>query len=248
MRTALCISGLPRRVKQGFITMKKYVIEPYNPDIFLHLWTHDIHKREAKLLPISNGEILAEQIDQVKELYFEHKVRQCVTVTPDPYFKLNWYKAAELEHETLRWVRHNSVSMFHGIHECNKLKQSVEQEEGFKYDMVVRARTDLSIKDPTFKLKLVPNTITIPTHPELNPGFLGYQDMIAYGPSAAMDYYCDLYTKFRELQKYTPVKRNKRPMNWGAEMMLGVWLDLGPWKINDPTIERSIAITWNEDD
>ena len=38
MKVALCLSGLTRSVKFSWPLIKRYLVEPYNSDVFLHTW------------------------------------------------------------------------------------------------------------------------------------------------------------------------------------------------------------------
>ena len=77
--------------------------------------------------------------------------------------------------------------MWWGINSANRLKLNYEQQNGFKYDFVIRCRPDLIIHNP---LELKPNDIFIPIGWDHRSG---YNDTFAYGSSEQIDWYAELY-------------------------------------------------------
>ena len=45
MKVAICISGLPRKVQEGFDQFWSPIIQRYNPDIYLHFWQDEEHDK-----------------------------------------------------------------------------------------------------------------------------------------------------------------------------------------------------------
>ena len=62
-------------------------------------------------------------------------------------------------------------------------------ENGFKYDIVIKARFDIKILEP-INLIQRENTIHIPIGWDHRGG---YNDIFAYGDSKSIDYYCSLF-------------------------------------------------------
>lgn len=81
------------------------------------------------------------------------------------------------------------VNMIWGIHTANKLKLDYEEQNGFKYDFVVRCRPDLLVKN---RIEFFRDDIWIPIGWDHRGG---YNDTFAYGSSESMDWYSDLYNK-----------------------------------------------------
>ena len=44
MKIALCISGQPRAYEKGYDDIKKYYLDKYNIDVFIHTWKDNIYK------------------------------------------------------------------------------------------------------------------------------------------------------------------------------------------------------------
>ena len=50
MKVAIAISGLPRKVEEGYNQFWKQIIEKYNADVYLHFWEDEEYE---KILPKS---------------------------------------------------------------------------------------------------------------------------------------------------------------------------------------------------
>ena len=91
-----------------------------------------------------------------------------------------------------KYVEVNEWSLFamwYKLKRVNDLKTKYENENNFKYDIVVKARFDIEILEP-INLKQRDNTIHIPIGWDHRGG---YNDIFAYADSKSMDYYCSLF-------------------------------------------------------
>jgi hypothetical protein len=226
MRVALCISGLPRSVKRCHGNINEVFISPFNPDIFTYFWKANIETRESS-----------------PNLDFRHEITQAhvrypavtnVVIEPSTsllqeYFKENNFNVADMM-SVLRDKRRHCLSMYKAIYEVNRLKTRHEIQNQFKYDLVMRIRTDVSFRGFTSRnLPILEGYISIPQRKKLVAG--GYGDEFAWGPSEAMDYYSSLYLHFREYQQALGDKRNNDGW-WNPHQMLKLHLDKGPWPVN----------------
>jgi hypothetical protein len=87
----------------------------------------------------------------------------------------------------------NGVNMFYKIMKCNHLKIQYENTHNFKYDTVVRLRTDTPFQKPII-FSEDKDKIFIPN----NLDFGGVCDQFAYGPSDLMDKFCDLFINIKQ--------------------------------------------------
>jgi hypothetical protein len=89
----------------------------------------------------------------------------------------------------------NIISMFYSLNEANNLKKKYEDDNGFKYDCVIRLRTDEYFKTPigpisNYDLNTV-NVLNEWAHIEH-----GINDHFAFGSSELMDKYLDVFDNF----------------------------------------------------
>jgi len=85
--------------------------------------------------------------------------------------------------------------MFYKIEECNNLKKSFEEENNFKYDLVLRMRSDLIIYKPLpLDVELNSNTLYLPIY----GNYAGACDQIGFGSSEVMDKYSSLFSNIEK--------------------------------------------------
>lgn len=87
----------------------------------------------------------------------------------------------------------NCINMFYKIMKCNEFKTQYENEKNFKYDIVIRLRTDTHFREPVIFSEDKDN-IFIPS----NLDFGGVCDQFAYGSSQLMDKYCDIFNNIKQ--------------------------------------------------
>jgi len=99
----------------------------------------------------------------------------------------------------------NSTPMFYKIYKANKLKCAYEVNNGFKYDIVIRYRANLSFLSPICIDNFKPNVIynrgicgkidgkSIRTDGNINLDSYMFDDLFAYGDSNIMNIYSDVY-------------------------------------------------------
>jgi hypothetical protein len=185
MRVALLLSGLPRTFKYAYPYLKKYVIDELSPDIFFCGYSDEING-------ISKEDVIG-------------------TFNPTKYFirELSEQDSNNIWKEYgTRDVFNNcmfpplgptkTISQYYNILKTNELKKYHEDENGFKYDVVIRSRVDYYYYRP-ITLKEIgdvrPNTIYMPSEWD----FTGYTDAFAYGDSQSIDKYSEL---FRNCSRY----------------------------------------------
>ena len=93
----------------------------------------------------------------------------------------------------------NCSNMFYKIMRCNQLKIEHENKHNFKYDIVVRLRTDVVFQKPLI-FSEDRDKIFIPHNCYCG----GLCDQFAYGPSDLMDKFCNLFTNIKECFEIAP--------------------------------------------
>jgi len=214
-KVALCISGQPRSVEEGFPYIKKYFLEKYNPDVFLHSW-YDKEKVGKKFdfsIEYNRNDFWREGIDRrLLDLY-----------NPKKYVieKPKEFDLSRLMHGNFEMLNpYNVSSMFYTIFRSNSLKKEYELENNFLYDVVIRIRTDLEIK--TFNLDLnninteaihairIGHTLNVSPFKDSNI----INDQLNFGGSKQMDIFSDVYNN---LEKY--LNEDKLPSMVGERVL-----------------------------
>lgn len=144
MKIALCLSGQPRYLDQGYESLHKNFLSVYDIDVFSHIWFDntlagsDINlciQYNRKLKWETNADVKVLGLYKPKKYIFE----------PPRTFNLEPFKGANFE--LLASDPNRVLSMFYSIKQANYLKCLYEQEHGFRYDLVIRARTDLVVEN-----------------------------------------------------------------------------------------------------
>lgn len=97
----------------------------------------------------------------------------------------------------------NVWKMFYSLFEVNKAKSKYENDNGFKYDLVIRTRPDVALNEK-INLRSIkeyldarPNTIQIPQNKRCGYGVY-ICDLFGIGSSSNIDIYCNLYNEALE--------------------------------------------------
>jgi hypothetical protein len=166
-KIALCISGQPRFVKECYANLHDTLLRPNGmPDVFIHTWwSEDLLKEPYKYGGAGGWEqqrIPATNVLDLKNLY--NPVNMQIEPTkvwsiPNIDFRPNVerFRAMDEPNNPLVRIPSNSISMFQSIFKANLLRTYYEWENNFRYDYVIRIRSDLlfqrevrcDILDPT---------------------------------------------------------------------------------------------------
>lgn len=160
MKIALCLSGQPRFVKE----VSPYIIENlchgYEVDVFFHLWFDE----ELQTKPYKYGgsgewekqRIPSNAIEDAIEIYNPkmYKVEKSKSFK-DSTMKTDYcyYPNGELVQWSKHWKKSNEpnyiprminnwMSYHYGLNQVNLLRKEYEYANDFKYDWVVKCRTD----------------------------------------------------------------------------------------------------------
>lgn len=128
MKIALYLPGMLRQFELPYEYLKKYVLDPLDPDIFFSGYPNDDGLEYCK--------------NKIEELYkpkkyilrnFDEEAKNEIYPNIQKYYS---NKRPETRPETYISGRYN-------VKKCNDLRKSYEIENGFKYDVIICSRTDL---------------------------------------------------------------------------------------------------------
>ena len=183
MRVALLLSG---GLDNGYNSIQQNIIQKYNTDIFFAYGF--------------DSTVISEEdfVNQWKPTSYYYGKFPAI-IEPNIRALQRYDKHPETNPESLE-------KMWWGIYSANKLKLNYEQQNGFKYDYVIRCRPDLVIHNP---LELKPKDIFIP---------IGWD----HRSSEQIDWYAELYNNLIEYAPYGKLH---------PESFLKLHLDKSPYGI-----------------
>lgn len=202
-RTAVCISGYLRSFEKTFDRIFNNLLKQTNPDIFIHTWDYmgAPHRSfDGPMTKVSTHSLL----HQINKLYKPTKL----VIEPAINFPIiPLMQSKNLDRRDINGV----LSMFYKIKACNQIKKNYETQNNFKYDCVIRMRSDLMFMSPFYINKDVNmNKLYIP----LGYDYEGINDQLAYGSSDIIDEYCQVFDNIEQLlidgEKLNPEKLLKQ--------------------------------------
>ena len=157
MRIALCFSGQPRFINKVAPIIKENIIGDYNVDVFAHLWfDEELQSKPYKFGGEGgwrNQRIDPNAIDDFKKQYnpkgllVQSSKKFLNSYLSDNYeASLKRYKWGAIDNPeepdfAIRDVN-NITSYYYSLMKVCMLKKEYEYEHDFKYDMVIKIRTD----------------------------------------------------------------------------------------------------------
>jgi len=190
MKVAVCISGQPRNYEQGYLELKKWFLDRYDCDVYIHTWydTSTLFKTGHNFSPNKSYTFIEEDYQNILELYKPkfHRFQRPIIfdstdITSGLGIKLNV-----------------SLANFYSI----QASYNLIAHSNIKYDLVIRTRFDLQftdyispecifLKDIT---KVNPNTLNYFAYSEEQSGrLLEIDDLFAVSSPKIMKTYCDVF-------------------------------------------------------
>ena len=132
MKVAVCISGLPRNYEQGFKELKKWFLNKYDCDVYIHTWydTKSVFETGHDYLEKKTYSFTQNDYDKILKLY---KPKAYEFQIPIPFDE------TDIRGSHLKYKLHNILSAAYSIHACYNLVR----ESGVEYDYIIRYRFDL---------------------------------------------------------------------------------------------------------
>jgi len=198
MKIAVCYSGRPRHFYEGLANHKTYLgIDSSSVDIFAHIWFDESLAGTPFRTDAPQGCWPTNKIKA--EMEQEWNPKKIVFERPSA-FNLMFVDTWDPKYHTCH-PKDNQISQFYGIEQSIKLKREYEKEHNFKYDYVVRMRTDTIFnkslgkiseynKDKLHVFEVLPGTDWINT----NIADFAILDIIAFGGSEVMDKYGSIFS------------------------------------------------------
>ena len=217
MRVAVIFTGLPRTLEIGFLFHRNYLIEPFGADVFVHTWdVENAGYRFNKNTNILNtGRVLSTTSD-ISPSCFNGDVKSFIE---NKMCAKNYAIESYSDFEN-RNGGDNCTAMVYSWQKVNDLKKTYENENNFKYDLVIKVRTDILVHTylDDAEISDSKNILYVGSHINEN-AYVKYHmsnssvpDCFAFGSSELIDVYCDC---IETLKKGTTLK---------SESLLGLHL------------------------
>ena len=134
MKVAVCISGQPRNYEQGYQELKKWFLDKYDCDIYIHTWKDTIMEGGHKYTKERTYEFLEEDYNNILELY-----------KPKDYFfqKTIPFDTTGIRGPAIKYRLNSNLSAAYSIYAAYQLVK----HSGINYDLVIRTRFDLEFTD-----------------------------------------------------------------------------------------------------
>jgi len=221
MKIAICFSGLPRFVKEGYELFSKNLIGFEDMDIFYHSWMNPAPGNNDKL-------VRQDTIEEVEQLY---------NITDSKYEDQQYVIPPELRNKKIKHREFVHWSMFYSIHACNNIKKQYENKHNMKYDIVIRSRFDcallqaIDVTNPSFSDDSILIFPWVHEH--------AVMDWFAFSSSKIMDIYSDVWCSMIDY------KKNGIKMHSGEELLTH-HLNANNIKFTD--IDKDVRLIRNSND
>lgn len=184
MKIAICISGHLRTFELTHQSLRRNVLNKYDCDVFISTWNNignTLYHEHYK--PGFDESDDRANLDRIKEVYtptgmlVEDSTSADIKAMKKPFEGLKTRNNAEI---------YQVVPMFYKMWNCNQLKKAHEEKNGFKYDLTLKCRPDVYVNS----VDMTKGTEKI----QFISGHCGFNDIIFFGPSEAMDDVFELYS------------------------------------------------------
>lgn len=178
MQVAICISGMPRAYKRCLPSIRQHLIAPHQADVFVSTWRSEVV--DSQFPETDSAEGLVQALMPRKfdiELYNQARAQS---------FEIEEFKARS--DQAGRAVG-RMLPMFYKIYMANFHKLVHERERNMRYDVVVRARSDLMFNSQVRLVKPQASTVYFP---KVNQQ-MGVNDQFWYCDSETADKIANLY-------------------------------------------------------
>lgn len=255
MKVALIFSGQPRFVKECAPYLIENIVSKYDVDVFAHLWFDENllktpYKYEGNW---PTQTISPNALETFKELYnpIGLEVEESMSFQDDSMdFEASMRKYNDwatpnapdnMKNGTkgfMNLIKSNQISYFYSLNKANLLKKKFEYQNNFKYDWVIRARTDTAPHTPLELSNYNPNAVTytnINNQESVTPGLIC--DWLNFGNSYVMDVFNSCFPCYDYL-----IEECKRTNNgaWSPELVHRKMVDLYQVKAEGHSIPVSL--------
>jgi hypothetical protein len=222
MKIALCLSGQPRSVDDGFSSLNESILKYNDVDVFVHTWFDSDNLSTNSVIPgREKNTIDPLAIEKLKKYYSPKKILVDFPRKWDEKYEFTdlcfvkaWTWALEVKSgldSAKEYICNTANSMFYSIMMSNMIKNKYAEENNISYDLVIRNRIDYS---PHMICDEFEDNVLI-YHDLYQPDNM-IADWFAMGRPRAMDIYSDVYNNIGSLINQS----NRTDGYWCNELLL----------------------------
>jgi len=216
MRIALCFSGQPRFITEAAPYIIENVCKSYNVDVFAHFW-FDESITDQPYKYGGSGKWVDQRISKssISDFVSLYKPVKYFVEPSRPFLdsKLKTDYCYKPNGELVSWSKHwkestepnyrnrmvnNWLSYHYSLAQVNRLKKEYEYENDFRYDFVVKSRSDTILHTKFRYENYDPNCIH---YALMNQPDNMVSDWINFGGSSQMDVFMNTFNTFDSLVK-----------------------------------------------
>ncbi len=165
MKVALCMSGQPRFLDECYESILKNIIEPNNPDIFLHAWSYEDENEpykyggdggwKKKRIDSNSHEKaiqlyapLASKVEPTRKFLMPSVSLKRTFDVYSPGTEKEAEEAGMTHRDYEKFILSNNLSMWSSIYESTQMMYHHCLKTGQEYDAVIRCRFDINVMTP----------------------------------------------------------------------------------------------------
>lgn len=199
LNVALCVSGQMRTYRNCYNNLYEYILEPLDPDIFIHTW-----KKTGKTLNPAHRN--KSRVPEADEIVIEKKLKDfynAVSVVVEELgseftYSFKGLSVPKILRKKAPNASKTTMLMFYKMYFCNKLALEYET----KYDLIIRHRPDMLFKRGLSNIELdkLMSNKNLLYYGDI-PGELNlshkHSDKFAIGNEKVIDYYTSVWDQLK---------------------------------------------------
>lgn len=195
MRVAVLISGHLREFKKCFDSINTFLLQKYDCDVFISTWSTPGYWTPFDDKGVDDYCRETENIEDEVSIYNPVSLEiEELSLIEDKFKELS-LKILEKNKNKKRWGRNkNIIGMYYKIWKCNSLRLEAEKLNDIKYDLIIRLRPDILIKNFDIEnLDVYEDTLYTVVSNDL------ICDSFFFGTDKTMNRVCNIYKEFEEI-------------------------------------------------
>lgn len=139
MKVAILLFGHLRNFRECAPSLRKYIIDPYKADVFIHTWDQTDHNTLTRTSTGSSRTDMVPVDDQIRKEISKYYSPKAISVE----HQLPYEKATIIEVDGSKFSTAGPHFQFYTLRKANELRKQYEKDNNIKYDCVLVTRPDV---------------------------------------------------------------------------------------------------------